>query len=229
MTEFTKPSVEYFELWPLLVVFGAACLGVVVEAFAPRAARYVCQVVLALAGLVGAHGGRRPRRPGRHDVRRRCRPRHPRGRRHDRRRRAEPLHLGPRAGPGHRRRPALRGAPPRRRLVRLRRPGVRRAGHRRRDRGARGPPRAHRGLPADDVRGLRDDALPGRQRPADDVRRPRGPLAPALPAVRAGASSPAAEPGGRPQVLPARCLLVGLLPLRRRAALRLRRVDGLRR
>ena len=57
MTEFVKPSVEYFELWPLLAVFGVACLGVVVEAFAPRAVRYVTQVVLALAGLLVAMVG----------------------------------------------------------------------------------------------------------------------------------------------------------------------------
>ena len=50
MTEFVKPNVEYFELWPLLVVFGAACLGVVVEAFLPRSIRYTTQVVLALVG-----------------------------------------------------------------------------------------------------------------------------------------------------------------------------------
>ena len=54
MTEFVKPTVEYFELWPLLVVFGVGCLGVVVEAFAPRSVRYVSQVCLALVGLVGA-------------------------------------------------------------------------------------------------------------------------------------------------------------------------------
>ena len=54
MIEFTKPSVEYFELWPLLVVFGVACLGVVVEAFVPRALRYASQVGLALLGLVVA-------------------------------------------------------------------------------------------------------------------------------------------------------------------------------
>ena len=36
VTEFIKPTIEYFELFPLLVVFGVACLGVVVEAFAPR-------------------------------------------------------------------------------------------------------------------------------------------------------------------------------------------------
>ena len=52
MTEFVKPSVEYFELWPLLVVFGVACLGVVVEAFLPRSIRYPAQVGLALVGLV---------------------------------------------------------------------------------------------------------------------------------------------------------------------------------
>ena len=54
MTEFVKPSIDYFELWPLLAVFGVACLGVVVEAFVPRAARYTAQVALALVGLVGA-------------------------------------------------------------------------------------------------------------------------------------------------------------------------------
>ncbi len=54
MTEFVKPSVEYFELWPLLAVFAVACLGVVVEAFVPRTQRYVSQVSLALAGLVVA-------------------------------------------------------------------------------------------------------------------------------------------------------------------------------
>ena len=57
MTEFVKPSVEYFELWPLLVVFGVACVGVLVEAFAPRSVRYVTQVCLALLGLVVAFVG----------------------------------------------------------------------------------------------------------------------------------------------------------------------------
>ena len=54
MTEFVKPSIDYFELWPLLTVFGVACLGVLIEAFAPRRTRYLAQVVLALAGLAGA-------------------------------------------------------------------------------------------------------------------------------------------------------------------------------
>lgn len=54
MTDFVKPTIDYFELFPLLVVFGAACLGVVVEAFAPRAARYGAQVLLSLGGLAAA-------------------------------------------------------------------------------------------------------------------------------------------------------------------------------
>lgn len=54
MIDFVKPVVDYLELSPLLVVFAVACLGVVVEAFAPRAVRYRAQVVLALLGLVGA-------------------------------------------------------------------------------------------------------------------------------------------------------------------------------
>ena len=54
MNDFVKPSLDLFELWPVLVVFGVACLGVLVEAFAPRRALYATQVVLALAGLVAA-------------------------------------------------------------------------------------------------------------------------------------------------------------------------------
>ncbi|WP_107704505.1 NADH-quinone oxidoreductase subunit NuoN [Nocardioides allogilvus] len=54
MTDFVKPTIDYFELFPLLVVFGAACLGVVVEAFAPRAVRYGAQVLLSLGGLAAA-------------------------------------------------------------------------------------------------------------------------------------------------------------------------------
>ncbi len=54
MTDFVKPVIDYFELGPLLVVFAVACLGVVIEAFAPRSARYLAQVVLTLGGLTGA-------------------------------------------------------------------------------------------------------------------------------------------------------------------------------
>jgi NADH-quinone oxidoreductase subunit N len=45
------PSIEYSQLSPMLVVFGVALAGVLVEAFAPRAVRRPIQVVLALGGL----------------------------------------------------------------------------------------------------------------------------------------------------------------------------------
>lgn len=54
VTDFVKPHIEYAQLWPVLVVFGVACAGVLVEAFLPRERRYAAQVVLALAGLVVA-------------------------------------------------------------------------------------------------------------------------------------------------------------------------------
>ena len=40
----TAPSVEYAVLLPMLIVFGVAVAGVLVEAFLPRTARYVTQV-----------------------------------------------------------------------------------------------------------------------------------------------------------------------------------------
>jgi NADH-quinone oxidoreductase subunit N len=55
--EFTKPHLEYGDLWPLLVVFGVACVGLLVEAFVPRPRRYLTQVALTLAGLLVALGG----------------------------------------------------------------------------------------------------------------------------------------------------------------------------
>src|SRR5215203_5724215 len=48
------PSIEYAQLSPTLIVLGAAVLGIVVEAFAPRRGRYVTQVLLAVLGLAGA-------------------------------------------------------------------------------------------------------------------------------------------------------------------------------
>jgi NADH-quinone oxidoreductase subunit N len=48
------PSIEYFLLCPMLIVFSAAVAGVLVEAFLPRRARYAAQVTLALAGLIAA-------------------------------------------------------------------------------------------------------------------------------------------------------------------------------
>ncbi|MDY6810660.1 MAG: NADH-quinone oxidoreductase subunit NuoN, partial [Actinomycetota bacterium] len=48
------PSVEYGALSPMLIVFGVAVVGVLVEAFAPRRLRYPTQLVLSLGGLVAA-------------------------------------------------------------------------------------------------------------------------------------------------------------------------------
>ena len=48
------PSIEYSQLAPMLVVFGAALAGVLVEAFAPRAARRGLHLVLTLGGLGAA-------------------------------------------------------------------------------------------------------------------------------------------------------------------------------
>jgi NADH-quinone oxidoreductase subunit N len=50
----SAPSIEYSQLAPILVVFGAALAGVLVEAFAPRAARRGLHLVLTLGGLGAA-------------------------------------------------------------------------------------------------------------------------------------------------------------------------------
>lgn len=47
------PDLSWAALAPLLFVFGAACVGVLVEAFAPRESRHPVQVGLALVGTVG--------------------------------------------------------------------------------------------------------------------------------------------------------------------------------
>jgi NADH-quinone oxidoreductase subunit N len=48
------PHLEYRALLPMLIVFGVACGGVLVEAFVPRAQRALTQTVLSLGGLVAA-------------------------------------------------------------------------------------------------------------------------------------------------------------------------------
>jgi proton-translocating NADH-quinone oxidoreductase chain N len=48
------PSIEYGQLSPMLVVFGAAVAGVLVEAFAPRQVRRAVHMVLALGSLAAA-------------------------------------------------------------------------------------------------------------------------------------------------------------------------------
>jgi NADH-quinone oxidoreductase subunit N len=51
---FETPSVEYAQLMPMLIVFGAALVGVLLEAFMPRTWRHETQVGLALVGLLAA-------------------------------------------------------------------------------------------------------------------------------------------------------------------------------
>lgn len=48
------PSVEYGLLSPMLIVFGAAIIGVLAEAFLPRQTRYASQLVISLGGLIAA-------------------------------------------------------------------------------------------------------------------------------------------------------------------------------
>jgi NADH-quinone oxidoreductase subunit N len=48
------PHINYAALAPMLILFGGAALGVLVEAFVPRLRRYAVQVVLGLASLVAA-------------------------------------------------------------------------------------------------------------------------------------------------------------------------------
>ncbi|MFS2291361.1 MAG: NADH-quinone oxidoreductase subunit NuoN [Actinomadura sp.] len=48
------PHIEYGQIAPMLLVFGAAILGVLVEALVGRRARYRVQVPLAFLGLAGA-------------------------------------------------------------------------------------------------------------------------------------------------------------------------------
>ncbi|WP_280717241.1 NADH-quinone oxidoreductase subunit NuoN [Kitasatospora sp. MAP5-34] len=48
------PHLEYGQLSPMLVVFGAAVVGILAEAFLPRRSRYTAQLVISLAGLAGA-------------------------------------------------------------------------------------------------------------------------------------------------------------------------------
>jgi proton-translocating NADH-quinone oxidoreductase chain N len=50
----SPPSIEYSQLGPMLVVFGAGVVGVLVEAFSPRSLRYGIQVVISLGSLAAA-------------------------------------------------------------------------------------------------------------------------------------------------------------------------------
>ena len=52
MNDFVKPSIEYAQIAPLLVIFGVAIVGVVLEAFLPRPYRLLAQMTLTIGGLV---------------------------------------------------------------------------------------------------------------------------------------------------------------------------------
>jgi len=52
LADFTAPKIEYGELSPLLVVFGAACVGVLVEAFLPRSLRHLVQLAITVMSIV---------------------------------------------------------------------------------------------------------------------------------------------------------------------------------
>lgn len=51
---FPKPDIEYGRISPILIVIGAAVLGVLIEGFAPRAIRRNAQLVVALGALAAA-------------------------------------------------------------------------------------------------------------------------------------------------------------------------------
>jgi NADH-quinone oxidoreductase subunit N len=50
----SAPSIEYGQLAPMLVVFLAAVVGVLVEAFAPRSSRRTAHLILSLGSLAAA-------------------------------------------------------------------------------------------------------------------------------------------------------------------------------
>jgi len=54
--DFTAPTLNYLLLAPVLIILGAACVGILLEAFLPRSARFVTQVGLAVLALAGALG-----------------------------------------------------------------------------------------------------------------------------------------------------------------------------
>src|SRR5699024_10464013 len=48
------PGIDYAAILPLLIILGAACLGVLLEAFLPQRYRWSSQVTLSLLALGGA-------------------------------------------------------------------------------------------------------------------------------------------------------------------------------
>lgn len=54
--EFTTPYLNYSQLAPILIVLAGALIGVLIEAFAPRAARHSSQLFISIFSLVAAFG-----------------------------------------------------------------------------------------------------------------------------------------------------------------------------
>jgi NADH-quinone oxidoreductase subunit N len=53
-TAFTMPTLNYYAIAPILIMFGAAVVSVLVEAFVPRGGRRPTQLVLVIVSLVAA-------------------------------------------------------------------------------------------------------------------------------------------------------------------------------
>ncbi|MEU3052603.1 NADH-quinone oxidoreductase subunit NuoN [Streptomyces griseus] len=53
-TSFTAPKIEYTQLMPVLIIVGAAVLGILVEAFVPRRARYHTQLFLTVVAVAAS-------------------------------------------------------------------------------------------------------------------------------------------------------------------------------
>ncbi|MDG4763360.1 NADH-quinone oxidoreductase subunit NuoN [Solwaraspora sp. WMMD406] len=54
MSDISFPEISYAAIAPMLILFGAAMVGVLVEAFVPRSVRNPVQLVLALASMIAA-------------------------------------------------------------------------------------------------------------------------------------------------------------------------------
>ena len=54
MEDLKLPAIDYGALAPMLILFGVACVGILVEAFTPRRSRNVVQLALAFLSVVAA-------------------------------------------------------------------------------------------------------------------------------------------------------------------------------
>jgi NADH-quinone oxidoreductase subunit N len=54
MEDLKLPAIDYGALAPMLILFGVACVGVLVEALTPRKSRHVIQLTLAFAAIAAA-------------------------------------------------------------------------------------------------------------------------------------------------------------------------------